>query len=482
MGTIVAVIDKKGEDATNAAVTMLKSLSAEIEICKLATSAITRIEKSLKPLENAYMRSPILVGQIVSKTCSNTMAKCVQPKTNLVFEGHVYYENRASFDTFVTKEQNDEKRAAKLIKQADGDFTFIFPTSDHLIAGRDPSGVCPLYYGENAFFAALASERKALWKIGVKETASFPPGHIASVSREGFCFKPIKTLANQPKIKKINLSAAVRMLQALLKKSVYGRVKDLKEVVVAFSGGLDSSIVAWLAKNSNVTVSLIYVSLRKQPETQSAKQAAEALGLPLNIFEYDEKDLERVLQDVLWAIETPDPLAVSIAVPMYWASEKATRLGYEVMLAGQGADELFGGYKRYVECYIRQGIKETQRMIANDILRLHETNIERDQKICNHHGVELRLPFAEYNISRFALDLPLKLKIEPRTLTRKVLLRKTATEMGLPQTIVKKPKKAMQYTTGTTAALKKIAKKKNIPLRNYLREMFQKICEEKEET
>ncbi|MDH7563267.1 MAG: asparagine synthetase B [Candidatus Bathyarchaeota archaeon] len=482
MGTIVAVIDKKGEDATNAAVTMLKSLSAKTEICKLATPAVTRIEKSLESLESESMNSSILIGQILCTTRSDTVTKCVQPETSFIFEGQVYSETKASCDTLITKERRDEKKAAEFMKQADGDFAFIFATSDRLVAGRAPIGVCPLYYGENAFFAALASERKALWKIGVKETASFPPGHVASVSREGFCFKPVKTLACQPKMKTTHLRMAAMALQALLQKSVCERVKDLKEVAVAFSGGLDSSVVAWLAKNSKVAVFLMHVSLRKQPETQYAKQAAEALGLSLNVHEYSEEDLERVLPDVLWAIETADPLAVSIGIPMYWAAEKAVSMDCEVVLAGQGADELFGGYKRYVDCYIRHGSRETQRMITNDILRLHETNIERDRKICDTHGVELRLPFAAYNVARFALDLPLKLKIEPRTLTRKFILKKTAANMGLPQMIVEKPKKAMQYATGTTAALKKMAQKKGTPLKDYLLEIFQKIFEREDKT
>ncbi len=63
------------------------------------------------------------------------------------------------------------------------------------MAGRDSVGVQPLYYGENQDIAAFATNRKALWKLGIENPLSFPPGHMAFAKREGFQFKPIKTLA-----------------------------------------------------------------------------------------------------------------------------------------------------------------------------------------------------------------------------------------------------------------------------------------------
>ena len=61
-------------------------------------------------------------------------------------------------------------------------------SKDWIAAGRDPIGVQPFYYGENSEIAAFASNRKALWKLGIKETMSFPPGNLAFVNKEGFKF------------------------------------------------------------------------------------------------------------------------------------------------------------------------------------------------------------------------------------------------------------------------------------------------------
>jgi asparagine synthase (glutamine-hydrolysing) len=146
----------------------------------------------------------------------------------------------------------------------------------------------------------------------------------------------------------------------------------------------------------------------------------------------------------------------------------------KVMLAGQGADELFGGYKRYVDCYMLHGEEKARKSIFNDIIRLNETNLERDFKIFNVHGVELRLPFATYEIAKFASNLPLSLKIEPNANTlRKLVLRHVAQDVGLSQSVVSKPKKAIQYTTGINNALKKMAKRSGLTINEYLQTLLQ---------
>jgi asparagine synthase (glutamine-hydrolysing) len=397
-----------------------------------------------------------------------------------VFEGRIYSLNTEfSSVEFATEKLNQNLgNAEAFIKDFEGGFAFAVAESGRLMAGRDSSGLYPLYYGENTDFAALASERKALWRIGIEEVHSFPPGHIANVDKHGFKFKPAKTLV-YARTRQITMQAAAKKVRRLLQQSVKQRVIGLKEVAVAFSGGLDSSIIAFLAKKFGVEVYLISVSLKNQPEIEHVKKAAEALNLPLHIYVYSEKAVEDILPKVLWRVEDANPVKTSIGVPVFWTAEEASKIGFRVMLAGQGADELFGGYKRYLGHYIQHGEESVQKTIFNDIAGMYEKNFERDSKICNFHNVELRLPFATYQLAEFAAKLPLQLKIEsPNDMLRKTVLRKVAGDIGLPRFIVKKPKRAMQYATGVNKVIKKLAKKKGYSTREYLQKVFQPVFKE----
>jgi asparagine synthase (glutamine-hydrolysing) len=295
---------------------------------------------------------------------------------------------------------------------------------------------------------------------------------LALVNREGFNFKPVKTFV-YAEPKQISLEKAAKTLQKLLEKSVQKRVSGMKEVAIAFSGGLDSSVVAFLAKKCSINVQLFHVSLEKRPETEEAKKAAEELKLPLQVYLFKEEDVEKVVSRVVNLIEEPDPVKASIGVPFYWTAEKTAEAGIKVLLAGQGADELFGGYHRYVNEYLSHGERKVRKTMFDDVVRLHKSNIERDSKICSYHDVELRLPFAAYQIAEFAVTLPVKLKIAKQAYApKKIVLRKAAKNMGLPASITEKPKKAVQYTTGINKALKKIAKKKESTLAEYVGNLF----------
>jgi asparagine synthase (glutamine-hydrolysing) len=394
----------------------------------------------------------------------------------VLFEGRVYSPNLGASGTEIIAkklEQADGVEASEaFLKEVEGDFSFMIAEAERIMAGRDPVGVKPLYYGENRNVAALASNCKALWKLGIDEARSFPPGHVALVSREGFKFKPVKTLVYaQPKT--VTMQEAVETVQKLLEKSVRRRVWGAREVAVAFSGGLDSSVVAFLASKCPVNVHLVHVSLEDRPETEEAKKAADELNLPLQVYLFREADVEKVVSRVVELIEEPDPVKASIGVPFYWTAEKTAEAGFKVLLAGQGADELFGGYQRYVNAYLLHGKETVRKTMFDDVVRLHESNIERDVKICGFHNVELRLPFASYQLAEFAVALPVELKIEKRADTlRKLVLRKVAENMGLPASITEKPKKAVQYATGINNALKKIAKKQKTTVTEYVNKLF----------
>ena len=111
-------------------------------------------------------------------------------------------------------------------------------------------------------------------------------------------------------------------LQVLIEESIKRRVNGVKEVAVAFSGGLDSSLVAYLASKLGVKVNLIHVSMENQAETEEAIAASDALNLPLQVYLYKDSDVENTLAQVVALIEEADPIKASVGLPFYWAAAK----------------------------------------------------------------------------------------------------------------------------------------------------------------
>jgi asparagine synthase (glutamine-hydrolysing) len=459
MGAIAAAVNKQDEDAVSAVIEMLKQLEHRgADSVSLAMPTSTRESPSINEFEATRLTSSIAAGQshsfhVAKKRYLPDLLK--KRGCQLLFEGQLFPPTQ----TF------------------DGSYAFAQVFCNKIVVGRDMFGTAPLYYGETPALRAVASERKALWKLGIKKTHSFPPGNLATMSAKGFTFKPDVHLIRSPRLqRKINLEEAAGCLQKLLLESTKERLADINEVAVAFSGGLDSVVLAVLAQKCIRKVNLITVSLENQSELQHAKEAAEILGLPLHIETYGVADVERVLEKVLWLIEEPNVMKASVALPFFWAAETASKTGCHLLLAGQGADELFGGYHRYLNQYRRSDAETVQQSMFNDLMMSHEVNFQRDEPVCAYHGVELRLPYIDYEVALFALSLPLDEKIDsPTDCLRKKVLRQVAKNLGLPESLVNRPKKAIQYATGVDKALRQLARKKNLTKQEYIEQVFEKV-------
>jgi asparagine synthase (glutamine-hydrolysing) len=473
--TIIAVLSKKESGASSTVLRVLESLGLENSRFLLASPFTVVEAEDTRLLHEKGFDSKVAVGAVFSKNMRNKPEIAQNGKMLCVLEGRLYPLSPLKIPSLIilgSKPRFNREVAGKFLEEAEGDFSLIVAEPERILAARDPIGVQPLYYGENADCAALASNRTALWKIGINEACSFPSGNLASISSDGFKFKPVKKLA-YVKPHQATMVEAAQKLQELLEQSIRVRLCDVKEVAVAFSGGLDSSVVAFLAKKCGVSVHLVHVSLQGQPETEEAKKAADELELPLTYCLFENEDVEKTVPKVVELIEEPDPVKAAVGIPFYWVAQKTAESGLKVLLAGQGADELFGGYQRYVNEYLSYGAEKVRETMFADVTRLHESNIERDEKICGFHNVELRLPFASFQVAEFASSLPIELKIERKSDgLRKIVLRKMAKNIGLSPMIVEKPKRAVQYSTGVNAVLGKIARKHGSTINEYVKLLF----------
>jgi len=272
--------------------------------------------------------------------------------------------------------------------------------------------------------------------------------------------------------KSFRLKTAAKRLQRLLLQSTCNCVSDVRHVAVAFSGGLDSGVLAFLAEKCCVETQLITVGLENTPEIAYAENAAHALNLPICVATYSISDVEETIPQVLRLIKDYNPVNVGIAIPLFWTAHVAAKKRLSVLLAGQGADELFGGYHRYLGILAEKGREGLRKALFLDFVTYCDSGFQRDSSVCAFHNVKLRLPYTDLQVANFALSLPASLKIaSPTDRLRKKVLRKAADNMGVPSLIVNRAKKAVQYATGVDKALHKLAKRENLNISDYCKKL-----------
>ena len=376
--------------------------------------------------------------------------------------------------------RHESSRNFKSIMETPGAFAAVSSKLNELSAVRDPIGLRPLYYSRKIGVTAIASERKALWRIGHINTERVLPGYLYTATSRGLSKRCLFRFP-RPRTEAMTLDYAAGRLKRLLQRSTQLVTADVHRVAVAFSGGLDSAVTALLAKQANLEVELLSTGLRGSTELQTVEKYAKALDLPISIETYEPDSLDPFIRRIIWLIEEHDLMRVSIAVPLHWAAMLAARRGHSVMLCGQGSDELYGGYYKYAKILDNEGRRALASSLYRSIIEAPQVNYERDEQATCPSGVELRTPFANLEIIDFSFRIPLEFKVKTgNDLTRKWVLRAAALKAGLPDEMVWKRKKAIQHGTGVENAIRKLARKQRLTTDEYLANVGKSISRQEE--
>jgi asparagine synthase (glutamine-hydrolysing) len=235
-------------------------------------------------------------------------------------------------------------------------------------------------------------------------------------------------------------------------------------VGIAFSGGLDSGIVAAFAKMYAKNITLYTVGSEGSHDLREAEAAAKDLGIHLVHIPVAEGDILDSLREMMAITWTRDPVTLSFELPLFFVCKHCTE---EIILTGQGADELFAGYSRYV------GLEkdDLKKMMSLDLEKLLESTLIHEKKVAKHFGKKLCYPFLNERVIEAAESFGIDV-IAPGTdpTSRKRVLREVADMIGCG-CISAKEKKAAQYGSGIMAMIKKICKSKNITYAELIDEL-----------
>lgn len=328
---------------------------------------------------------------------------------------------------------------------------------------RDRIGVRQLYYAENDSYVAFASERKALWKIGMSEpTRRIMPGSAIIMSPEGRLqsFEVADPIPQKVRIAHKTMASAIDAYDKALHESMKKRAQDLKRIGIIFSGGIDSVLVAHLAGMMVPEVLCYTGGVKGSSDIAYARQIAERLDLNLKVCEFSQDEVENLIPEVIRIIEDSNAGQVEVALPVYGAVKLAHEDGVKVMFTGQGADELFGGYSWYAKVAEKEGYRRLRRHMVQDLLLLYKETLEREDKITMAHSIELREPFLDPQVIQVALatDLRLNVKGGQDTLGKHVH-RRVSQKLGIPKDMAYRIKEAAQHGSGMHGMLDSIAKK-----------------------
>jgi len=405
-------------------------------------------KESIKAKNSQELNKKSLSIKSISGYC---LAADFNDKEDTLIHGTIYGSKGTHITSKIKQRYQEPSKLAEFLKEFDGEYTFSCLNEDKIVFARDPLGVKPLFIGRREGFLGVATDSNALRAVGM-ETEAVSPGFVYCADLVGLDKFVIKSVEGGRDWNSDANEGAENVLR-LLNKSLKRRMND-RNIAIGFSGGLDSSLLAHLAsKISNIR--LISVFTPGSTDERESKASASSLGLDLIEICLSKERIKQLVTSIFTHIERRSPMDLSIGVVVNEVASAARKEGCNAIILGQLADELFGGYMKYLRAYKRKGYKETQSMMINDIKTAYKANFQRDEAAASFFS-ELSLPYASFDLVNYAITLHPSLKMNIEKNSRKIVLREAALMAGLPENIVFKPKKAMQYSSNIQKYIEKM--------------------------
>ncbi|MBL7120028.1 MAG: hypothetical protein ISS53_05025, partial [Dehalococcoidia bacterium] len=326
-----------------------------------------------------------------------------------------------------------KKHGSQFANKIDGDFACAISNNGHMILARDWVGIKPLYYGHSEGRLCFASEAKGLVGIA-NDVREFPPGYI--YSRElGFQKFPNNEAVATPEFE--DYEQAKKVVQQLLMEATEKRMKDNAVTGVLLSGGLDSSLITYMAKEIKPDIECFTASMEEGQDLPLAKDVTAYLGLKHHILMFGEKEINEILPLAIHHQEMYEESCVHGAIANFLAGRYVTQYA-KCVFTGEGADEFFAGY----DGQFRKGSnpEEVASIVDNLMNVAHNTALQRLDRLNAVNGYESRTPFLDAKVVDFSLKIPMEHKIHGEEQIGKWVVRQ-AFEGCLPDHIIYQTKR-----------------------------------------
>lgn len=350
----------------------------------------------------------------------------------------------------------DASKLPQLIERLSGIFAFALYDSelDAFLIARDPIGVIPLYIGyDKEGHVYVASELKAL-EGQCDQYEVFLPGHFYWSRKPGMTRYYHRPWESYDYVK--DRPAEVSDVREGLQDAVRRQLMSDVPYGVLLSGGLDSSVISAIAKKYSShriedggatpaywpRLHSFAVGLKGSPDLAKARLVADYIGTVHHEIHYTIEEGIDALRDVIYFIETYDVTTVRASTPMYLLARVIKSMGIKMVLSGEGADEIFGGYLYFHKAPDARAFhEETVRKLS----RLYQYDCLRANKSLAAWGVEGRVPFLDKEFLDIAMSLNPKAKMCPGDVIEKKIVREAFADM-LPEEVAWRQKE--QFSDG----------------------------------
>ena len=349
-----------------------------------------------------------------------------------------------------------KKNKYDFLNQLNGIFAFALYDSDNdtYFIARDHMGIIPLYIGwDEKGTLYVASELKSLEGVCSK-IELFPPGHYLESNKEDYVkwYNPEWVKFNNVSDAKTSISELHDSLSSAVKRQLMSDVP----YGVLLSGGLDSSITSALAKRFSSKriesgdtqdawwpqLHSFSVGLEGSPDLKAAKVVSDHIGTIHHEIIFTIQEGIDALRDVIYHLETYDITTVRASTPMYLMARAIKSLGIKMVLSGEGADELFGGYLYFHKA---PSAEEFHNETVRKLNKLHQYDCLRANKALAAWGIEGRVPFLDKEFIEVAMNINPKDKMINKDRIEKWVIRK-AFEDYLPDEVLWRQKE--QFSDG----------------------------------
>ena len=238
-----------------------------------------------------------------------------------------------------------------------------------------------------------------------------------------------------------------------IKNSISETVK-VKKIAIAFSGGVDSTLISKICSDMNYDIALLTIGFPESHDILFAKEVNEYLKYPHHILEIDSDTFSSVSSKINQTIQTDNLSWNENCIAFYYVSKLANSLELDTVITANGIDELFCGYNAYREAFSGGESQINEVMLAkldNELKMMKAVNL-----IASEFGVKILQPLLSPEFIKYAKTIPLSEKIhDSEDLYRKHIIRKLAGEIKVPELSCTKRKKALQYGSKIHKALLK---------------------------